>query len=594
MRWLSFPTPLIATVSAAALSLASPLPAQEVPSELDVRFEIPEVIGTGASLDDDTLLSILSGDIAAHAAELAALEAESIVVPRISFTLIEPEGDTISIVYEDLVLSDVSAGIAQSVAMGGSTVEFNDEVRGTLGSISAHDFNIGGLLAFYGLVPHADTETFQTIYRDVRFTGGTISGGDMSCVIGGAEIGEFSARPMSVSILDIVSLAGEMEAAGTETPDPEVLRRIFAFYAEMLGAFQSSSSHFEGLRCKGQDQDGAAVAFSLGPVTIDAFTPGRYPALRFETVVLSVESPDLELDMSYRDMVFKGFDYSNLTQTLARLADLATFDTEALEENLHMLMPAFEGFGFADFSMRVLDRTDDFDMSLAVREFDLTLADYVGAVPTTVTSHAYNVVLDWPGMIERDAAEMDEALALLRSLGVEGVDLSYRLALDIDPEAGTLALEPFAIKGENLGALALFADLSNLTPELFSGDEAAMAAAVDALAINRLRIEAADSGIVELVAAIAAEEEGIDPREMRTVIANEVEGGAAAFFIGSGANIAIAQALGAFLQEGREFVVSVTARDPAGLAVSEFAKVEDNIFALFAIMEKLEVRVGRE
>jgi len=60
---------------------------------------IPSIDAKDSSIDTDTLKAILSGDVAAHAGELAKLSATSIKVPEITMSYSAPDGGGGGITY---------------------------------------------------------------------------------------------------------------------------------------------------------------------------------------------------------------------------------------------------------------------------------------------------------------------------------------------------------------------------------------------------------------------------------------------------------------------------------------------------------------
>ena len=187
------------TKDAAPAQTSTSEPDSAAASEPEFTIDIPTIDAAGSSLDEQTLRDIFSGNVVDHAETLASLTASSITIPQINVTgssTIDDEKTEINVTFSDIVLSDVTDGTAASVTLGGVTTD-SEEVNATFGAISASNFDIGGVLALYGLVDGGGQTELETIYTDFAFEGGTVTSPEVNCTIGAAETAEFKARPLN-------------------------------------------------------------------------------------------------------------------------------------------------------------------------------------------------------------------------------------------------------------------------------------------------------------------------------------------------------------------------------------------------------------
>ena len=144
----------------------------------EVNVEIPTIESIGSSVDHATLRAIFSGNIVDNAQALADLDATSITIPTIMLHFASKAGDTDNsgdVTFENLVLDNVTDGVAGSFSLGGIALTSTEDVAANFGAMSAKQLNIGGVLGIYGLVEAGNQTELQTIYSDFSAAGGTFS-----------------------------------------------------------------------------------------------------------------------------------------------------------------------------------------------------------------------------------------------------------------------------------------------------------------------------------------------------------------------------------------------------------------------------------
>ena len=575
---------LAALASAALLSVALPaLPAsaqKEKPAATTEQIEttaapttaasfsvsIGDVTAVDSTIDATTLKSILESGASEQFGQLADLTASSVTIPEIVVRYtseIDGVSNSGEFVYADVVLSDIVDGVVASAEIGSGRLSDSLGTEGTFGPMSASGLDIGGLLGFYGLV-EAQSDDFITIYRDFAFSGGSVSSAGFSCDFGSVETAEFSARPLSMSFGELMELATELEAAG-DNPSPQDVATFVRFYAQMLSSFRSTPISMNGLDCAGTEGD-QTITLSIASATMDGFEPGIYPAISLNGFSLDVEGGDEDGTVSVTEAVFKGIDFSEQVALLASVPD--DIGEAWFEQNARRLIPSFFGFSVSGVDIDVPDPDSGERIIGGIGSFDVTLSDYVNAVPTSVSTEAANMRLRIPPGID------DESLQMLIGLGIDELDFGFALELGWNEADETIAVSRLSVEGENLLSIAASGTIANAVADLFSDDLELATATAGGLTVTDIEVDVEDYGGIELFMTLAGAEQGASAAQMRPMLAGVVEGMTMGLLGGTPHATGVAEALGAFLRNGRGVTINVTANDAAGIGLPELMQAE--------------------
>ncbi len=212
--------------------------AAAVPAVPAFSVTIPTVTAVGSSVDEATLKKVLSGALADNAEAIATLTADSITIPEIDIGMMAPtpDGKGGEAVVHDIEFDHVAGGVAQSVSIGG--VESHSDAGGAarFGRISAEQVDIGGLLAFYGLVKGDPAAPLKPIYVNLAGEGGTLTGPGTHCTVGGFSVAGVKARPLKTSFADVGRLVEEMRTGAL--PTHEGVRQHVDLYAALISAIR--------------------------------------------------------------------------------------------------------------------------------------------------------------------------------------------------------------------------------------------------------------------------------------------------------------------------------------------------------------------
>lgn len=554
---LALTLPAIAEDAVSSAGHGSSAPAAAA-APAKVEVSIPTVQVVNSSIDETTLRSIFMGDVAGHADELAALKASSIRVPEIRVTYATPSIEGVaesgSFVLRDVRLMKVARGIAQAIIIGSSETTNSKGATAKFGKVSAEDFDIGGLLAFIGLVKGDPTGRPKTLYRDFRASGGTVAAPNADCTFGPSSVLRVSVRPLKVSFVDLFALGRKMEAENRK-PSTEEIATMVDFFADVVDAVAISPMKLGGFSCSGISDDGKPVAVKLGQVTVGAFAGGRYPDFVARDIAVS-SAGDGELSLG--EFRFKGFDLSGPLAALK--AANGAIDEAWASRNYRALVPTFDGFGFAKFAMDIPDPDNPGErFTASIAKFDLTLKDWINAIPTDIATSASHIVALLPDKTS------DEQLQALLAYGIDKFDLGFDLGLNWDEKAGELQLNRFSITGADMGSILARSIIGGATRELFSPDSEVALRTAMGLTLKRVNVDIRDAGLADIILRAAAKDAGTQVTALRRAVAAMTEG-TIVLFLGSAANAEkVSTAVADFINGKRALSVSVTAKDPAGV-----------------------------
>ncbi|MBE7732010.1 hypothetical protein [Devosia faecipullorum] len=534
---------------------------------VDHSVSIPSLDAVDSNVSDEVLTAILSGAIAENADALAGLDAASITVPEIAVAISTRHGETSTqtvFTLNDLVLTNVVDGVATTISLGSIDIS-SDEANAAFGTMSAANFDIGGMLGVYGLVDTGGRTTIETIYTDFSASGGSLTGDGLECNIGAVSGAEFKARPLKTSFVDMMALAQAMED-DPDSIDPALIGHVARMYADIFTAFETSEIRFDGMSCDGLDDDGQVMNFDITGIVMGAMSPGIYPSIAMDGFSVVVDG---EGEVTLDNLTIKPMDLSAAIATLENLP--ANVDEAWFDANARLLVPAMDGFSFAGLTIDIPDPDDEDARILAnIGGFDLSLANYVNGIPSDIDISASNVQATLP-------EGGDEAIEQLRALGITEVDASLRLAAAWDEASETITIKEISASGVDLGTIALAGTIANASADLFALDENTALMAGMSVAVKSLSMSVSDAGLVDLVLNMVAAEQGGDVTQLRPIYADLAKGTLISLLAGVADAAKLGDAVGGFIKgEAKTLEIGITAKNDPGLAMEDFIAAEEN------------------
>lgn len=545
-------------------------PAQAETMDVEYDVSISAINAVGSNVDEATLSEILSGNIVDHAEALAGLTATSITVPEISVTVTaerDGEAEEAVITVTDVVLNEVVDGVAGSISLGGIDMGM-EEGAVSYAPISASNFNIAATLGLFGLVGTGESREFQTLYTDFASEGGTLEAEDISCTFGAVAGAEVKARPLQVSFAEFLLMAEQMEAdADDGEMDPAMAGQFSRIVADMLTAVESSEVTFEGMSCEGFDEDGRAMSFGLAQMLMSAMSPGIYPSISINDLVITVDGDD---SLTLGNVTFKETDLMPLVKGLEAAPD--DVDEAWFEANMRAMVPSFGGLSFSGLSFDLPDPDDANSRVVGdVEAFDLSLTNYVNGIPSKVDVSATGIQAALP----EDSG--DETIEQFRSFGITSVDAGFRVAAAWDDVTETIAIEEISFSEPNLATVKLMGQLTNATQDLFDLDEDTVLAAGMMLAVKSLDLNVVDAGLTDIIIATAAKEQGADPASLRPIFAGIAQGTVISMLAGAADAAKMGQAINDFITgNAKTLTIGIDAKEDPGLDMMDFMAAEDD------------------
>lgn len=535
----------------------------------EVSVDIPAIDAIQSNVDNETLRAIFSGDLVDNADALAGLTATSITIPEITVdatTTVDGNATTVSITFSDLVLSDVTDGVADSFALAGMSIDGGEDGSGEFGPLSASNFSIGGVLGMYGLVDAGGQTELKTIYSDFHFDGGTITSPEAECTIGAMTAAEFKARPLSYSFAEIVALGEALETQDGD-PSPQTIGKALRMYADLLTAFESSPVEFGGFDCSGVDDQDRPVSVTVAGMTVGGMAQGVYPAVSVDGIEISVEGDGA---VSIGNTSFKSIDLTGPIATI--LSAPEAIDEAWFMENARALVPAFAGFSFADIAVDVPDPENDGErITASIGSFDLTLGNYFNGIPTDLLTSARNVVVDLP----EDSG--DEQIQQLLALGVTAIDAGFTIDASWNEADSTIVIDEVSLTGADLATVSLAGTIANATASLFATDEEEMSMAAMGVAIANLKLDVTDAGLSDLILKQVSADQGSDAATMRPVFAGLAEGTIISFLAGAAEAQKVGGAVSAFVGgKAKQLTIELVAKEAPGLGLVDFMAAEED------------------
>lgn len=538
------------------------------------QVSVPTVEVIDGNINEGAVRGLFSGAPGALDA-LATLDAKSVTIPEIKMTYpgYGDGGAPMVVTYRDVTLTDVTDGVAAAAHVGGADFTGAEKTTGTFGEMSIGRFDLAGLLSFYGLTTTVTAGTeMKEVYSDFKFSGGTLSGGDVfKCEFGTAALGSFSARPLKQNFAEINTLIMEAEAAqkaGTEVA-PATVDKLVRFYADIFTAFSSTPMTFDGFSCSGKDEKGNPLTVASGPITVGGFQPAIYPEISLSDFNMTVENDGF---LNFGNFTWKKMDF---TAAIAAIEAATTLDEAYFAANWRKLVPYLDGLSLANLNIDVPDpESSGKRITGTIGAFDATLGNYVNGIPADIALSLGNFILPI-------TAEMtDLPVADLLARGIDKLDISLGTKLAWDKDTSTIKVNDVLIDLGTLGRINLSGTFGNATEALFADntDQATMAAML--LTLLDVTVEVEDRGIGSIAFAAGAKDAGQPEAAFRTAVAGMAQGMTLAFLGNTAEALTAAQQLGTFLSGASHLKLTITAKDTAGIGLADLAAAEKDPTAL--------------
>jgi hypothetical protein len=158
----------------------------------------------------------------------------------------------------------------------------------------------------------------------------------------------------------------------------------------------------------------------------------------------------------------------------------------------------------------------------------------------------------------------------LAAMGYAKVQASFGAAVSWDAAAQQLAIRDWSVRGTDMGSITVRGLIGNVSPDLFSPDQALAEIAAVGTTVRALDVTVQNDGLAERLLAFKAKEAGRTVDDLRSEL-----GLGAAILIpaqlgGSAAAKALGQAVGKFVARPGTLKVELRAKRPDGLGIIDY------------------------
>jgi len=577
-------TLLLSTMLATAATAETLTVTDIVPPDAPLyKLSIPTVEVTDGNLTEAEVRELFAIGSFDDLTKWSSITAASLKIPTISLTVTVPSttpdspavDETITI--SDIELTDVVDGVAGSTRIGGAEVRAKSagpsapDVAFTYGNMTSGRYDIGAMLAYYGIGDTSGTE-MKPIYDELTLEGGQFSIGDVvKCDIGPISNGNMFAKPASTSLNDVMTVMQRFEAAAKATPPatpaPADVKTVVAFYTGLLTAFRSEPSHLDGIECAGTDPTTSkSFSISLGDVDVGAFEPGIYPGISINDFAFD-GGPD-NGSLEFGNFTWKQTD---LNGPIAALNAAETLDEAWFTANWRKLIPAMDGLSIEDVTFDLPMPGTPGQRSQGVAGlFDITLGKYVNGLPSEIALALDDATLPLPPELSAGPAAAEIA-----ARGITEITSDTHLKLHWDEASNTIVVDELLSDADQFFRINVTGTIGNATPALFSDNEQEAMTVGMGLTVKDLTVDIEDRGFYGMVLAISSAEGGQPMQATRMAISGMVQGMTLAILGSDETSLKAVGELGKFLSGTNSKVsITLTAKDGAGFSLADLSALE--------------------
>lgn len=574
----------------------------EVPGTALYNLEIPSVEVTDGNLTETEIRDLFRIDSVDDLGKWAGITAKSLKIPEISMKYSVPGATSgapaidETITYRDIELKDVVDGVAGATMIADAEIAAPDGMSMSFGKMSSGRFDIGAMLAFYGIGGPgvAPSTEMKEVYADFAFEGGTFRVGTeaapvLTCDFGAAATGRFLARPLQTSLAELEAVilrVQEAQKADAEAmPAPADVKTLVGYYTDLLTAFASDPMQFDGFECSGTDAT-TKEPFKVGSgaIKVGGFEPGIYPDISLDRI--NVEGGADDGFVRFGNLTWKRMDLNGPIEALRNAAQL---DESWFAANWRKLVPAMDGLSIADVSFDVPDGENPGSRTRgSAGLFDVTLGKYVNGLPSEIA-----VALDGATLPLPPELSTGPAAAEITARGISEIKSDTHVKLHWDEASNTIVVDELLSDADKFFRVAIKGTIGNATADLFSENDATAMAAGLGLTVREVTVDLEDRGFYGMMLAISAAEGKQPLQATRTAISGMVQGMTLAILGSDQASLAAVGELGKFLSGANSKVsITLTAKDGAGLSLADFEQLEKDPTVLAGKMDVTAVASG--
>ena len=369
---------------------------------------MPSVVAVDSSMSEDQIKDVFTSNFLTHADQLATLNATSITIPEITliFTVEGTGGGTSTVTYRDIVLTNVKDGLAETLSIGSGESVSQGETT-TYKALSANAFDLKRLLEFTGIVKGDPSAPLKPIYTSFTGDGSTQGGPLYSCTFGGSSSGTLEARPVRVTLSEVMAVIEKFK--GADEPPPEALDVIVGYGVDLLRAFRGGAGTVGAIDCTVPGE--TPVSIKIAGASTGDFESGVYPRDQGQWHRRRCR----RLSATARWANSCSSRSTSIPRSMRSMPPTVSSTKPGSTTNWRQLIPSWDGLSLRQFrdrrhQSRYAGRPLDGHAGAAsehieakVANFDLSLANYFLGIPTDVSMSASGIEVPLPQDIDRSA-----------------------------------------------------------------------------------------------------------------------------------------------------------------------------------------------
>ncbi|SCX84913.1 hypothetical protein [Microvirga guangxiensis] len=542
-------------------------------------YEAKRIDFTGVSLARSEIESLLSSSSEPFAERLARINARQVSVPELK-VVHKLGNETQTIFYRNGTLSDIVLGKVGSLAIETTAIEETGGKGPTLMSYGRTSIRDLDLPAFARLYETKDTSAplsklhGEFSIEKIDVTDSAEGFNAQIARIGGRDI---MARPTKDSWNGTIALIKELSEK--EQTSPEEDTRLLLSAADILGAFDAGFVEATGITLKGNGQDNK----ESGSIARIAYT-GATGSEAAEARVEGIEFADADSRLKIGAISLKGFSVTPTLNGLKALGDKPLKDLDSAD--VRSLIPTLGTLRITDMDIEAPASDDKPDelMRVAIGLMELTADKPVNGIPTNIRFEQRNLSTTLPDN------STDELAQQLQALGYKSIDGSFVAAATWNEATNEIAIKEFSMDGKDMGSVRLTGIIGNVSPDLFSADEATASAAMIGAKAKAANIVVENKGLVERYLESAAKDAGTTPDSLQKLYAGATPLVLSGMIGNSEQSRTLGKAISRFIENPGKLTINAQPKNPSGFGVMDAMLASDPK----AMLEKLNITATAE
>lgn len=566
-------------------SIAHAAVAENIVYELGaIRIAIPRIETSGSALTDAQLKAILDPASSTSVAQrLGDFMATSVTAPQVVFEI--KAGDISNkVIYRDLKLSNVLAGMIESGSVAGAAADIKspqgEDIKATYGAMSVRKFNLALLVRVMTGRRTDPNEPLATVYEEFTADGFQMTSREAEISLGRMTGAGVKMRALATPISEFAALAQRASAAGA-APGPQEKQAIFAILSDVFQSVEIGKVEALDMKVRTRAPNNIGD-FGIGRFVMGGFAKARLAEVAYENFIINMPDGNASIGrIGLRDF--------DLSRTLAAFADAARRnDLDFKNTNPRNLIPSLGQIQFADigFDVPAIDGKGNTDggkrIKFSLGKYEINMSNWIGGIPTAITTSLQKFFMPLP----RDSGDI--RLQPLIDAGIDRFDISHNIDIAWNEATKEIILKDFSFDMAGVGAMKLSGMIGNAPRELFASSIAQVQAAALGALVKSADFSFENRGVVELGIAQQAKQSGATPEQTKQMIVVGAAMGIPAILGNSPGAKALADALSKFAADPKK--LRITARAKEGLGAADMMLLSNPA----ALMEKLEITATAE